>query len=307
MDTRRLYSFVKIVDAGSITRAADILHIAQPALSQQVSTLETQFKQQLLIRSKRGVAPTEAGRALYRHAQLILRQLELAQAAVDVSGRAPAGSVSVGLAPYSTGAALALPLLRAVRERYPDIVLHINENFGGVISEAIMTGRMDMAFIYGAGPLRGVQFEPMRTEDLYLIGAPGTAASALPGDDVSIAELADVGLLLPSRIHTIRQVVDAAFRHASLEPRVVGEIESVLTLTSAIGASLGATVLPWSAAQAILDVRKLVVRRITDPAIEVKLSLCTSDHQPLSEPALAVHDLFHELIRDFDGDEVRRK
>lgn len=152
MDTRRLYSFVKIVDAGSITRAADILHIAQPALSQQVSTLETQFKQQLLIRSKRGVAPTEAGRALYRHAQLILRQLELAQAAVDVSGRAPAGSVSVGLAPYSTGAALALPLLRAVRERYPDIVLHINENFGGVISEAIMTGRMDMAFIYGAGP-----------------------------------------------------------------------------------------------------------------------------------------------------------
>ncbi|WP_326719254.1 MULTISPECIES: nitrogen assimilation transcriptional regulator NAC [unclassified Streptomyces] len=307
MDTRRLYSFVKIVDAGSITRAADILHIAQPALSQQVSTLETQFKQQLLIRSKRGVAPTEAGRALYRHAQLILRQLELAQAAVDVSGRAPAGSVSVGLAPYSTGAALALPLLRAVRERYPDILLHINENFGGVISEAIMTGRMDMAFIYGAGPLRGVQFEPMRTEDLYLIGAPGTAASALPGDDVSITELADVGLLLPSRIHTIRQVVDAAFRHASLEPRVVGEIESVLTLTSAIGAGLGATVLPWSAAQAILDVRKLVVRRITDPAIEVKLSLCTSDHQPLSEPALAVHDLFHELIRDFDGDEVRQK
>ncbi|MCX5562455.1 nitrogen assimilation transcriptional regulator NAC [Streptomyces sp. NBC_00038] len=307
MDTRRLYSFVKIVDAGSITRAADILHIAQPALSQQVSTLETQFKQQLLIRSKRGVAPTEAGRALYRHAQLILRQLELAQAAVDVSGRAPAGSVSVGLAPYSTGAALALPLLRAVRERYPDILLHINENFGGVISEAIMTGRMDMAFIYGAGPLRGVQFEPMRTEDLYLIGAPGTAAPALPGDEVSITELADVGLLLPSRIHTIRQVVDAAFRHASLEPKVVGEIESVLTLTSAIGAGLGATVLPWSAAQAILDVRKLVVRRITDPAIEVKLSLCTSDHQPLSEPALAVHDLFHELIRDFDGDELRHK
>ncbi|MEU9155905.1 nitrogen assimilation transcriptional regulator NAC [Streptomyces sp. NPDC048417] len=300
MDTRRLYSFVKIVDAGSITRAADILHIAQPALSQQVSMLETQFKQQLLIRSKRGVAPTEAGRALYRHAQLILRQLEHAQAAVDVSGRAPAGSVSVGLAPYSTGAALALPLLRAVRERYPDILLHINENFGGVISEAIMTGRMDMAFIYDAGPVRGVQFEPMRTEDLYLVAAPGTG-SATDRDEVSIAELSGVGLLLPSRIHTIRHVVDAAFRHVSLEPRVVGEIESVLTLTSAVGAGLGATVLPWSAAQAILDVRSLVVRRIVDPTIEVKLSLCTSDHQPLSEPALAVHDLFHELINEFGG------
>jgi LysR family nitrogen assimilation transcriptional regulator len=125
-----------------------------------------------------------------------------------------------------------------------------------------------------------------------------------PGDgDVPLEELAGVGLLLPSRIHTIRQVVDAAFQHASLEPRVVGEIESVLTLVSAVGADLGATVLPWSAARAILDVRNLVVRRIVDPAIQVKLSLCTSDHQPLSEPALAVHDLFHELIAEFgEGD-----
>ena len=298
MDTRRLYSFVKIVDAGSITRAADILHIAQPALSQQVSMLETQFKQQLLIRSKHGVAPTEAGRALYRHAQLILRQLEHAQAAVGVCGRAPAGRVSVGLAPYSTGAALALPLLQAVRERYPDILLHINENFGGVISEAIMTGRMDMAFIYDAGPIRGVQFEPMRTEGLCLVAAAGTGLAA-GGDDVAVAELADVGLLLPSRIHTVRQVVDAAFHQCSLEPKVVGEIESALTLVSAINAGLGATVLPWSAAQAIHDVQNLAMRRIVDPVIEVKLSLCTSDHLPLSEPALAVHDLFHDLILEF--------
>lgn len=311
MDTRRLYSFIKIVDAGSITRAADILHIAQPALSQQLSSLEAQFGQQLLIRSKRGVAPTEAGRALYRHAQLILRQVDLAHAAVEISGRAPAGSVSVGLAPYSMGAALALPLLKSVRERYPDILLHINENFGGVISEAIMTGRMDMAFIYGGGPLRGVQFEPVRSEDLFLIGAPGGAVPQGEGE-VSLAELGEVPLLLPSRIHTIRQVVDSAFQQASLRPRVVGEVESALTLVNAVDADLGATVLPWSAARAILDLRSLVVRRIVSPVIRVQLSMVTSDNQPLSEPALAVHDLFLELVTAFDApdgsgpDETRR-
>ncbi|WP_216587447.1 nitrogen assimilation transcriptional regulator NAC [Streptomyces brasiliscabiei] len=298
MDTRRLYSFIKIIDAGSITRAADILHIAQPALSQQLSALEAQFGQQLLIRSKRGVAPTEAGRVLYRHAQLILRQVDLAHAAVSVSGRAPAGSVSVGLAPYSLGAALALPLLRSVRERYPEILLHVNENFGGVISEAIMTGRMDMAFIYGAGPLRGVQFEPLRTEDLFLIGAPGTAPAG--EGEVSLEELEHVPLLLPSGIHTIRQVVEAAFQHASLRPKVVGEVESAMTLVNAVGANLGATVLPWSAARAVLDVHSLSVRRIVNPEIQVKLSLVTSDNQPLSEPALAVHDVFLELIADYD-------
>jgi LysR family nitrogen assimilation transcriptional regulator len=298
MDTKRLYSFIKIIDAGSITRAADILHIAQPALSQQLSALEAQFGQHLLIRSKRGVAPTEAGRALYRHAQLILRQIDLAHAAVTVSGQAPAGSVSVGLAPYSLGAALALPLLKSVRERYPHILLHVNENFGGVISEAIMTGRMDMAFIYGAGPLRGVQFEHLRTEDLFLIGPEGAADTPREGD-VSLHRLEHVPLLLPSRIHTIRQVVEAAFHQLSLEPNMVGEVESALTLVNAVDAGLGATVLPWSAARAILDVSTLSVRRIVDPVIQVKLSMVTSDNQPLSEPALAVHDLFLELVRDF--------
>jgi LysR family nitrogen assimilation transcriptional regulator len=301
VDTRRLYSFIKIIDAGSITRAADILHIAQPALSQQLSALEAQFGQQLVIRSKRGVAPTEAGRALYRHAQLILRQVDLAHAAVRVSGRTPAGSVSVGLAPYSLGAALALPLLKTVRERYPEILLHVNENFGGVISEAIMTGRMDMAFIYGAGPLRGVQFEHLRTEDLFLIGArDGTRDPR--GSEVSLRELERVPLLLPSRIHTVRQVVDAAFHQLALEPNVVGEVESALTLVNAVEARLGATVLPGSAARAILDVRSLTARRIVDPVIQVKLSMVTSDNQPLSEPALAVHDVFLELVRAFHDD-----
>jgi len=139
----------------------------------------------------------------------------------------------------------------------------------------------------------------MRTEDLVLIsaGTPGEGA------DVTVAELAEVDLLLPSRIHTIRQVVDAAFAQASLTPRVVGEIESALTLVSAVTADLGATVLPRAAARAILDVSGLVVRRIVAPAIQVRLSLCTSDHQPLSEPALVVHDLFHELITEFGGEE----
>ncbi|MBX9332182.1 LysR family transcriptional regulator, partial [Serratia marcescens] len=73
MNFRRLKYFVKIVDIGSLTQAAEVLHIAQPALSQQLATLEGELKQQLLIRTKRGVQPTEAGNILYAHAQTILR------------------------------------------------------------------------------------------------------------------------------------------------------------------------------------------------------------------------------------------
>ncbi|HBN3884103.1 TPA: LysR family transcriptional regulator, partial [Escherichia coli O25b:H4-ST131] len=76
MNFRRLKYFVKIVDIGSLTQAAEVLHIAQPALSQQVATLEGELNQQLLIRTKRGVTPTGAGKILYTHARAILRQCE---------------------------------------------------------------------------------------------------------------------------------------------------------------------------------------------------------------------------------------
>ena len=79
MNFRRLKYFVKIVDIGSLTQAAEVLHIAQPALSQQVATLEGELNQQLLIRTKRGVTPTDAGKILYTHARAILRQCEQAQ------------------------------------------------------------------------------------------------------------------------------------------------------------------------------------------------------------------------------------
>jgi LysR family nitrogen assimilation transcriptional regulator len=295
MDTRRLYSFVRVVDAGSITRAADLLHIAQPALSQQMTALESLFGQQLLSRSKQGVEPTEAGRVLYRHARVILRQLEQAQADVEVVGRELAGGVSVGLAPYSTVNALALPLLTAVRARYPRVLLHINENFGGVLSEALMTGRMDMALLYDSGPIRGVDFERLLTEELVVVAPDGIELPARPQDPVSMADLADVPLLLPGPTHTIRRVVDKAFAHASTAANIVGEVESVSLMARAVRGGLGATVLPRSVAGRMIGGDDLHQRHLR-PALEVQVSLGTASGQTLSRAAEAVRELLREVL-----------
>lgn len=298
MDTRRLFSFVRIVDAGSITRAADILHIAQPALSQQMTALEAHFGQQLLIRHKQGVEPTDAGRALYRHAQIILRQVESAQAEVSVVGRELAGGVSVGLAPYSTVNAIALPLLVAVRERYPSILLHINENFGGVLSEAMMTGRMDMALLYDTGPIKGVTFERLLTEELMVVAPTGTGLPGDTGAAVSIEQLAGLPLLLPGPMHTIRKVVEQAYDHALEQARVVGEVESVTLMAQAVRKGLGATVLPLSVARRIMTVDNLELRRI-EPAITVQVSLGTPTNQPLSKPAESVRELLRTVVANY--------
>jgi len=298
MDTRRLYSFVRVVDAGSITRAADLLHIAQPALSQQMTALESLFGQQLLSRSKQGVEPTEAGRVLYRHARVILRQLEQAQADVEVVGRELAGGVSVGLAPYSTVNALAFPLLSAVRARYPRVLLHINENFGGVLSEALMTGRMDMALLYESGPIRGVDFERLVTEELVVVAPDGIELPARADDAVTMADLADVPLLLPGPTHTIRRVVDQAFSQAASAANVVGEVESVPLMARAVRGGLGATVLPRSVARRLIGGSELHQRHLT-PALEVQVSLGTASGQTLSRAAEAVRELLREVLRSY--------
>lgn len=307
MDTRRLESFVKIVDVGSITRASDILHIAQPALSQQVSALEAALKRKLLTRSKQGVVPTAAGRALYQHAQVILRQVELATAAVAVGGRAPAGRVTVGLAPLTSGSALALPLLREVRRQFPDIVLYVNQHFGGVLSEAIMTGRMDMAYIYDAGPRRGVELQPVLTEQLFLVAAADSALGDPAAGAIALSDLASLPLLLPVPIHTVRQAVDKAFGQVSLTPVVAAELDSVVIMMQAVRAGLGSAILPGSVRR-FFDLGDLTVRRIVEPELELTVSICVSEHQPLSEPALAVHGILLELIAAFErGDLDRRR
>lgn len=187
MNLRRLKYFVKIVDVGSLTQAAEVLHIAQPALSQQLATLEGELKQQLLIRTKRGVQPTEAGNILYAHAQTILRQCEQAQSAVNSAGQAMSGQVSLGLASGSTAAQLALPLLQTLRDQQPGILLSLHENSGAALAGQVANQTLDMAMVYGAKMPAGLHTVALMREDLYLVA---TRAVPHPGNSVELLDVA---------------------------------------------------------------------------------------------------------------------
>ena len=309
MNLRRLKYFVKIVDIGSLTQAADVLHIAQPALSQQIATLEGEFRQQLLVRTKRGVTPTEAGQVLYRHAQIILRQFELAQSDVNHSGRSLSGQVSVGLAPGTASSALALPLLKAVRARHPSILLYLNENFGTTLSELVMNGRMDMAVLYaGKTPVHGLSFRSLLMEPLFLVVPRDTFSQFT---NIDLTRVNELDLLLPRPYNYLRKYLDEAFASLQLTAHVVAEIESASTLSAAVAAGLGATILPESAARVMADSIQAHLCRIVSPSIELPLALCESDHLPLSEPAQAVRDIILELVEsqpfstDYEAPEKR--
>jgi LysR family nitrogen assimilation transcriptional regulator len=297
MDTRKLAYFVKIVDSGSITKAAAALHVAQPALSQQVSALESDLKQRLLIRSKQGVEPTAAGHTLYRHAQTILRLVEQAREDVASSGAAPAGRVTIAIAPNSKASSLTPRIMSEVARRYQDIVLHLTEIYGGVLSEAIKNGRLDMALIYEPGPIRGVQFTTMIVEDLHLVVNGKNRAGAESGE-ITLEDAARFGLFLPEQNHTLRQIVETGMRSKGLTLRLVGEVESVPSLTRLLRADMGATILPKSAADALFHEEDFHVLRIVNPGLQCKIALCTPDHEPLSEAASAVLMVLKEMLQE---------
>lgn len=299
MNLRRLQYFVKIVDVGSLTQAADILHVAQPALSQQLATLEGEVRQQLLLRTKRGVIPTEAGKVLYRHAQLILRQCEQAKSDMNAAGQRLAGAVSVGLAPGTAAAGLALPLLRTVRTRHPDIVLYLAETYGTTLSELVMSGRMDLAVLYGGGtPVHGLAFSTLLRERLCLVGPQTTET---PPASIPLRQIVGMDLYLPRPYNVVRKMVDDACAGIGIEPQVVAEIESAGTLISVIAAGLGATILPEAMARQVVASSASWLSRIVEPSIEAPLALCRSDHLPLSEPAQAVKDILLELVSGIPG------
>jgi len=174
MDTRKLHYFVTIVDSGAITRAAELLYVAQPALSQTVAALEAEFGHQLLIRSSKGIEMTPAGSSLYRYARSILRLEEAARD--DISGEFsnPSGIVAVGLASYTQFSVLMIPIIRVIRSRYPRVRVRTFETLSIPHSQAIRMGQLDAGLIYKPGEVDGVHFERIITEDLYVVLPKGT-------------------------------------------------------------------------------------------------------------------------------------
>ncbi|MFT8473455.1 LysR substrate-binding domain-containing protein [Acetobacter persici] len=298
MDIRRLQAFVKIIDIGSISRAADILNIAQPALSQQLASLETAFKQKLLIRSKMGVTPTTAGLELYRHSQTIIKQLDRAMTEISNGAGPLVGKVSVGLSPYSSGSTLSLALLKEVHEKLPGITLHLTESFDDIYSEMVMTGRLDMAVIHGAGPIKGVHFTPLMKEDFFLVAPESSSFTESLSSPVRLSDLTEAPLLLPPGYNFVRKRINMAFARKQITANIVAEVEALLTLQDAVAAGIGCTILPWSVASKIIVPGKSRVYELCSPVIQEDVSLCVPESIPETEAGLAVREILIDLAKN---------
>ena len=208
MDTRQLAAFCEVIERRSFSEAAARLGVTQPAVSQQVRSLEERLGTQLLDRSGRRVEPTEAGLRLYRGAQ---RMLALEEQLLDDLAEPDAplrGTLEIGA---STGpAAIVLPLLlcRFQREN-AELQVHLSVSDTQSVVELVADRRLEMGIVGAARRHRSVAFEPFFRDEVILACPPG---HPFAGRTVGLDELREGPLILMQQGAGVRQMVEDELR-----------------------------------------------------------------------------------------------
>jgi len=302
MELKQIRYFVTIVDYGSLTKAASHLRIAQPALSLQLSNLEAECRAQLLIRTPKGVEPTEIGKILYRHGRIMLRQLEQARQEMQSGVKTVTGLVALGL-PTTVTVPLGMPLVRSVREQYPGIRFQLFESLSGYLSELLANNRLDFAVLFRDVETRLISVSPLVRETLHLLGDCGLSDAVKARNTCSLSELHGVPLVLPSHAHDLRLTVERAFAQAGTEANIVADIDSPRTLISVASANIACTILPLSALPPSREATTgLRTRRIATPEIARTMSLCRLVNAPRSPAAAAVEKVILSLVPQLVAD-----
>jgi LysR family nitrogen assimilation transcriptional regulator len=295
LDLNRLRSFARIVELGTLNRAADDLNIAQPALSSHVAGLEAELGLKLLLRLPRGIKPTEAGRRLYQHARAVLRRLELAREDVRAEmASGPVGTVAIGM-PLSTANVLALPLIRAARAALPHVVLQINVFQSADIANLLINARLDLALVFPEGTLRGLRTQSLLVEHLLWLPPGGGTMSGQ--ECVTLQEIRDVPMLLPRRPNGLRERVEAALGRIGAAPRIIAEIDALPSLRAAALEGLGGTVVPWSAICTPEQTEPLRAAAFMDaPELQRELALCDAGEAALAPAVSAVREVLLSCV-----------
>lgn len=296
MDARQLRTFLKIVELGSITRAADALGVAQPSLSQLLLRLEDEVGTKLFRRTARGVTTTEGGRIFEEHARHILRTIDQALEDVRQLKNEASGKVSFAM-PMSVSLVIGIPLVETVLKRAPSVSLRLIEAFSGYIRAWLDEGSIDLGILYDVGPLRHLSVKRLVREELYLVGPPDRFGALDNASPVSVHELDNLPLILPSPQHGLRQFLDREAHRLGIEMKVSTEIDALAHIAHLVADGYGYSILSLPAVRAELAAGRVSVARIEDGAIRRTLCLVRNPSSVVTRASVRVEDLVIKIMR----------
>jgi DNA-binding transcriptional LysR family regulator len=288
MNLEQLRSFAEVAATGHFTKAAATLHLAQPSLSRQISTLEKELGAELFHRAHGHITLTDAGATLLPTAKRMLADAEAIRRDMDELAGLQQGRVRLGATPTLCVSLVAEAISR-FHHQHPGIELELVEKGSRELIEALGTGELDLALItrtidLGAQTPR-LQTQEVLSEDLVVIAAAeapassgrapsagGTGSALLPLDQIALAEVAALPQVLFHHGYDLREATSAAFESSGLRPNVViegGEMDAVLRF---VERGVGVAIVP---AMVLVDRPQLISAQLVEPSLSRTVSIAT--------------------------------
>ena len=290
MDLRGIRYFVQIAELGSMTRAAQHLRVAQPALSRHVRALEAELGVSLMVRLPRGVRLTTAGRQFLDHCQRILRELGRAQDALRSGGAVAQGQVILGVSP-TTGPLLLPGLVERMRRQCPQIQLKVVEAFSNQLYDWLLAGRADVAILTNPVHSRVMRVTPLSSEPIVVF------SEAQARSDRQFITVADLARTPVVSTEAIRMIADEQLQRYGVRATVESEIDAVEAIRRLVLRGTSMALMPVSTFHEDIAARRLVAWPIVDANIHRILTL--------AQPAERRHSAAIDEVAQIVAAEVR--
>lgn len=241
MELKQLKALVTVAEVGSVTRAAELLHLVQPAVTRQIRLLEQELEVDLFERTHKGMRPTPAGDALVQRARRALNELERARSEARPTPGVVTGIVNVGLL-ESTIDVVAERLVTSLAHTHPGVELRLLTAYSGHLQQWLDQGDLDLSLLYNLSDLPSLNTSPVIEEELWVV-APASAGLN-PREPVPFLRLGEHPLVMPASGHALRSLVDTGAARSGTTMRVATQTNSMRLQKHLVMAGHGWTVLP---------------------------------------------------------------
>lgn len=290
MELRHLTYFVAVAERLNFSRAAEALHVAQPAISQQIRALEQELGISLFDRISKRVTLTEAGRALLPHARQILSAVEAARSEIRERGTLKRGTVSLG-APPTVSAHFLPTKITSFEQKHPGLDVMLREAGTETLVALVEQGQLDMAIVSTDVLPPSIESTPF-LEETYVL-AVGAKHRLCKRKTVNITELAEESFIMFPQGYKLREVTQIACRTAGFEPKVALDGGGMQSALQFVAAGLGVALVPELA---LTDTNNICALRIADQNLQRTLGLVWRKGGHLSPAARALRDFLMEEI-----------
>lgn len=304
MDFRQIQYFLCLFEEGNVTRAAQRLHVVQPAVSMQLAKLEREFGQKLFDRTADGMIPTSAGRLLYERFLPIMQDISNAQQEVaGLAGRI-FGRLNVGVL-SSIGNSVLATSMATFTDLFPDVDISVKEAYSGELADGVLSGRLDVAVVNKPNGHLALSSVPIIAEEFCIISRADSKISVS-----SLASLKNVvghKLVLLSKPNSLRVIVDDHAKRAGFDLRPHLSLDGLLPIIDLVVEFDWITVLPPVSTYPALKRGSVKAHPISSPRMKRFLQWVHHPRRPLTPAAQKFMDVMNRNLVEIASQAVSRE